>query len=74
MSPKRLCLQLLQATNNKDVYNINIKLLLNSVVTFKTSHTKRTILQYMRCQRYGPTKNVCHKKPHCVKINHVTKD
>ena len=60
--------------NNKDIYEI--KLLLNSCVTIETPYVKREIPQCIRCQRYGHTKNFCHKNPRCVKCaqDHFTSE
>jgi hypothetical protein len=60
--------------NNKDIYKI--KLLMNTCVQFEAPYVKREILQCMRCQKYGHTKNYCHYNPRCVKCaeNHMTRD
>lgn len=63
-----------QNNNNKEIYKINH--LLNTVVSFEAPRSSREIPQCTRCQKYGHTKNFCHKNPRCVKCtdNHHTKD
>ena len=50
--------------------------MLNSCVTIETPYVKREIPQCIRCQRYGHTKNFCHKNPRCVKCaqDHFTSE
>lgn len=63
-----------QSNNNKEIYKI--KQLLNAVVSFEAPRSNREIPQCTRCQKYGHTKNFCHKNPRCVKCtaNHHTRD
>lgn len=67
-------IDLKQNDNNKDIYKT--KYLMHTSVTFEAPRTKREIPQCTRCQRFGHTKNFCHKNPRCVKCtsNHHTKD
>lgn len=60
--------------NNKDIYKIQC--LMNTRVIFESPHKKREIPQCTKCQRYGHTKNFCHRQPRCVKCtsSHSTKD
>jgi hypothetical protein len=44
-----------------------INTLLNTIVKVETPHTKSTIPQCMRCQKYGHTKIYCRYTPRCVK-------
>ena len=54
-----------QANNNKDIYNIPI--VCNSKVNIEPPRTIREITQSARCQRYGHTKNYYNKQARCVK-------
>lgn len=51
--------------NNKDIYNV--KKLGHSIVTIEAPHARRNIPQCTKCQRFGHTKNFCHRAPRCVK-------
>lgn len=63
-----------QKENNKEIYKVTR--LLNTIVSFEAPHIKREIPQCARCQRFGHTKNFCHKPTRCVKCtgDHSTKD
>jgi hypothetical protein len=50
------CVDLKQKPNNKEIYNIY--LLMNSVIKFEPSFTKKERVQCKRCQRYGTRKNI----------------
>lgn len=58
--------------NNKSIYDIQF--LQNMKVQVEPPHTKREIVQCLRCQTYGHTKSYCNRQPRCVKCgnNHLT--
>ena len=60
--------------NNKEIYNITT--LLNTIVQIESPRAKREILQCMRCQKFGHTKNYCRNNPICVKCaaQHITSE
>lgn len=58
--------------NNKNIFEI--KHLNHTIVTFEPPYIKKEIVQCKRCQRFGHTKNFCHRPFRCVKCgeNHAT--
>jgi hypothetical protein len=51
--------------NNKDIFKV--KYISNCVVNFEPPRKNNTIVQCMRCQQYGHTKNNCMRPHRCVK-------
>lgn len=58
--------------NNRDIFEIEH--LCNLKVTIEPPHKKKEIVQCMRCQQYGHTKNNCFRPPRCVRCgdSHLT--
>lgn len=58
--------------NNKKIFEV--KQLLRMIVTFEAPYVKKEVVQCKRCQRFGHTKNFCHRPYRCVKCgeNHAT--
>lgn len=52
-------------SNNKKIFDV--KHLNRSIVTFEAPYTKKEVVQCKRCQRFGHTKNFCHRPHRCVK-------
>lgn len=49
---------------------------MKSKIRFEPPHVKREVMQCQNCQRYGHSKNYCHRSPRCVKCagDHLTKN
>lgn len=60
-------LDLLPDPNNEKIYDV--KRLYGAVVHVEPPKPKRTIIQCMKCQEFGHTKNYCYKTPRCVKCD-----
>ncbi|EFN69515.1 Nucleic-acid-binding protein from transposon X-element, partial [Camponotus floridanus] len=62
----------LQQKDNKDIYKI--KNLLNTIINFEQPYKKRNIVQCIRYQAYGHSKNYCFRGPRYVKCaeKHLT--
>ena len=52
---------------NVEIYNLNR--LFHAVVKVEPPRPKRTVIQCLKCQEFGHTKNYCHKKDRCVKCD-----
>lgn len=52
-------------SNNRDIFNL--KYLNHMKVTFEPPYKKKEIIQCKRCQRFGHSKNQCHRPFRCVK-------
>ena len=59
---------------NSEIYNLTR--LYHAVVKVEPPRPKRTVIQCVKCQEFGHSKNYCHKKERCVKCdgNHATQD
>lgn len=59
---------------NNDIYNLTR--LYHAVVRVEPPKPRRTVIQCIRCQEYGHSKNYCNRAPRCVKCEgkHSTVD
>lgn len=62
-------LDLKPSTNNDNIYKLNR--LYGAVIKVEPPKPKRNIIQCLRCQDYGHSKNYCHKAPRCVKCEGI---
>lgn len=55
------------STKNSEIYSLNR--LYHAVVKVEPPRPRRTVIQCVKCQEFGHSKNYCHKKERCVKCD-----
>jgi hypothetical protein len=62
--------------NTKNIEIYNLTRLYHAVVRVEPPKPRRTVIQCVRCQEYGHSKNYCNRAPRCVKCEgkHSTAD